>query len=51
MCEWDLFGLPLRMNGMHKMESDRECFDLLSRRTYAKRSVGGRVVASICVHS
>ena len=51
MREWDLFGLPLGMNGMHKMESDPEHFDLLSRETYAKHNVGGRVVASICLHS
>ena len=35
MREWDLFGLPLKMKGMHSMESDHECFDLLSRETYA----------------
>ena len=51
MREWDLFGLPLRMNGIHRMVSDHECFDLLSCETYAKHNVGGRVVASICLHS
>ena len=48
---WDLFGLPQRMNGIHTTESDHECFDLLSCETYAKHNVGGRVVASICLHS
>ena len=49
MREWDLFGLPLRMNGMRRMDSDHERFDFLSRETYAKHNVGGRVVASICL--
>ena len=50
VCSQDLLGLPLSMNGMHKMQflhfypsySDHACFDLCSRETYAKHSIGAK---------
>ena len=47
VCSQDLLGLPLSMNGMHKMQflhfypfySDHACFDLWSHETYAKHSI------------
>ena len=32
------FGFPLRMNGMHRTQSDHARFDYLPRKTYAKHS-------------
>ena len=29
LCSQHLFGLPLRMNGMHRMQFHHVCFDLL----------------------
>ena len=37
VCGWHFFGLPLRMNGMHKAQ-----FDHLSREIYGKHSVGAK---------
>ena len=38
VCSQLSFGLPLRMNGMHRTQFDHACFDLLSRETYAKHT-------------
>ena len=37
VCSRHSFGLPLRMNGVHKTQ-----FDHLSRETYGKHSVGAK---------
>jgi len=50
VCSQHLLGPPLSMNGMHKMQflhfypsySDHACFDLRSRETYAKHSIGAK---------
>ena len=39
VCDQHLFGLPLRMNGMHKTQFDLARFDLLP--LYTKHSDGG----------
>ena len=39
VCSQYSFGLPLRMNGIHKTQFDHACFDHLSSKTYAKHSV------------
>ena len=31
VCSQHSFGLPLRMNGMHRTQFDHACFDLLPR--------------------
>ena len=38
VCSQLSFGLPLRMNGMHRTQFDHACFDRLSRETYAKHT-------------
>ena len=37
------FGLPLRMNGMHRTQFGHARFDYLPRKTYAKHSNGAKV--------
>ena len=39
VCSQHSFGLPLRMNGMHKTQFDHRCFDLLSRETCTEYSI------------
>ena len=41
-CSQHSFGLPLRMNGMHRRQFDHVRFDYLPRKTYAKYSNGVR---------
>ena len=42
VCSQHSFGLPLRMNGMHRRQFDHARFDYLPRKTYAKHSNGVR---------
>ena len=38
VCSQLSFGLPLRMNRMHRTQFDHACFDRLSRENYAKHT-------------
>ena len=42
VCSEHLFGLPLRINGMHGTQFNHARFDSLSRKTYAKHSNGAK---------
>ena len=48
-CSQHSFGLPLRMNGMHRRQFGHVRFDYLPRKTYAKHS--NRVRAFCRPHS
>ena len=43
VCSQHSFGLALRMYGMHRMQFDHRCFDLLSRETCTEYSIGAKV--------
>ena len=57
VCSQYFFGLPQRMNGMHKTQfphfypsySDQACFDHLSRKTCAKHSVRAKAFGPLIV--
>ena len=40
VCSQHSFGLPLRMNEMHRRQFDQARFDYPTRKTYAKHSNG-----------